>query len=234
MSAISITPPLSTQTWQLVFLHVLPEIRDRAALDFRHLGGEAKEEATQEAVASACVAFKSLASRGCLGAVTAGTLSNYAVKHVRSGRHVGGSQEGARDVMSRCSRSRHRVNVVSYDAADDSGDPWQRSLIADKRASIPDLAAFRIDFRHWLNQMDERDRQIISTLATGEHTRVVAERFGVTAGRISQLRREYERDWNSFHGEPCTNDATRTGPCLNGATSGQPNTLHQQKGGHCE
>src|SRR5437660_1185535 len=112
MSAIPVSLSNPALPWQAGFLAVLPEIRSRAALCFRSLMGEAREEATQEAVASACVAFRALSRRGRLGPVTAGTLTSYAVKHVRSGRHVGGSQEGAKDVMSRTAHRRHRVNVV--------------------------------------------------------------------------------------------------------------------------
>jgi len=75
-------------------------VEAHAALCFRHLPAEARAEATQEAIASACVAFHRLAACGKLRSATPGTLADFAVRHVHSGRHVGGSQIGARDVLS--------------------------------------------------------------------------------------------------------------------------------------
>jgi hypothetical protein len=39
-------------------------------------------------------------------------------------------------------------------------------------------------------------------LAAGETTSRVAQRFSVSLGRISQLRRELKAAWEAFHGEP--------------------------------
>jgi DNA-binding NarL/FixJ family response regulator len=62
-----------------------------------------------------------------------------------------------------------------------------------RKASLPDLVAFRIDFAAWLRSHPSRDRRINLMLATGESTRAVAKRFDISEGRISQLRRRYER-----------------------------------------
>jgi len=45
-------------------------------------------------------------------------------------------------------------------------------------------------------------RQVARTLALGETTKRTARRFRVTAGRVSQLRRELQNSWESFQGEP--------------------------------
>ncbi len=39
-------------------------------------------------------------------------------------------------------------------------------------------------------------------LMAGERTLDVANRFGLSAGRVSQKRREFHDDWRRFHGEP--------------------------------
>ena len=38
-------------------------------------------------------------------------------------------------------------------------------------------------------------------LLRGERTSDVARQFRISPGRISQLRREFERSWREFHGE---------------------------------
>jgi len=73
--------------------------------------------------------------------------------------------------------------------------------IADRKAPIPDLAAFRIDFARWLKGLTRRDQRVIAAFVSGERTWTVAERFGVSEARVSQLRRKYEREWRVFQGE---------------------------------
>jgi hypothetical protein len=38
-------------------------------------------------------------------------------------------------------------------------------------------------------------------MLVGERTRDLAARFGVTPGRVSQLRQEFYHDWSAFCGE---------------------------------
>jgi DNA-directed RNA polymerase specialized sigma subunit len=63
------------------------------------------------------------------------------------------------------------------------------------------LAAFRIDFAQWMKRLHRRDRRIIAAFVSGERTWSVAERFGISEGRVSQLRRKYEREWRVFQGQ---------------------------------
>jgi hypothetical protein len=42
---------------------------------------------------------------------------------------------------------------------------------------------------------------VAETLANGETTKTTAKRFRVSAGRISQLRRELQQRWQDFQGE---------------------------------
>lgn len=74
----------------------------------------------------------------------------------------------------------------------DRADGWRQMSLADRRVSVADLAAFRIDFECWLTTLSGRDRRIIAAFAAGQGTFAVAGRFGISAGRISQLRRRYE------------------------------------------
>ena len=64
------------------------------------------------------------------------------------------------------------------------------------RENPADVAGFWIDYQAWLARYDARKRKIAQALAVGGRTGEVAAEFGVTAGRIAQMRREFERDWN--------------------------------------
>ncbi len=109
--------------------------------------------------------------------------------------------------MSPACQRRHHVKVVSYDrdrlpaTLRDGTDAWKRIAVEDQKAGIPDLAAFRIDFAQWLRLLTDRDREIICALSSGDSTKLVAQRFGLSEGRVSQLRRKFERLWQIFQGE---------------------------------
>lgn len=74
-------------------------------------------------------------------------------------------------------------------------------LIAKRRQSIADLAAFRIDFAVWLRTLTRRGRQIIHGLVAGERPSDLADRLGFSRDWMSQLRRRYQRDWQVFQGD---------------------------------
>jgi hypothetical protein len=201
---MSAVPQLS---WQKGFLQVLPAVLTHAKIQFRRHGSQKREEAIQETIATACVNYQLAAARGKLNVVRPGSLADFAVKHVRAGRHVGGHQDGARDVMSSVCQHRHDVGVVSYDrhlfpsSVRNGTEGWRQLVLADRKVPVPELAAFRVDFSHWFEMRSRRDRSIISALIAGERPSVVADRMGITRGRVSQLRRRYEQDWRSFQGE---------------------------------
>jgi hypothetical protein len=194
---------VATSNWQAGFLHVLPAVQTHARIQFRHLPAVHREEAIQEAIASACVSYQLLAAKGRLHDAHHSTLADFAVRHVRAGRHVGGSQDATKDVLSPAAAKCHGVRVVSYDKRGWGGsDGWKQLAIEGRRrVSIPDLAAFRIDFARWLRTLSHRDRKIISAMVTGEGTNGVAGRFGMSRGRVSQLRRRYENLWQAFQGQ---------------------------------
>jgi hypothetical protein len=70
--------------------------------------------------------------------------------------------------------------------------------VADKRASIPDQVAAKIDVNAWFASLTHRTKQIAKDLAFGASTSEVAQKHGVTAGRISQLRRLLAESWAIF------------------------------------
>ena len=187
--------------WQAGFMSVLPAVATHANIQFRRLSPERREDAVQEAIASACVSYRSLAAKGRPHAARPSTLATFAVNHVRNGRHVGGSQDPARDALSPAAQARHRFRTTGYDVYDRDTGGWRQLAVADRRDPVPDTAAFRIDFARWLRTLARRDQRIISALIGGDGTGAVAGRFGLSPARVSQLRRRYEQLWRAFHGE---------------------------------
>jgi hypothetical protein len=201
MSAV----PQVSFDWQAGFLSVLPAIKTHARIQFRKLPAERREEAIAETIAAACANYQLAAAQGNLDVLKPGPLADFAVRHFRTGRHVGGKQDAAKDPLSPICQRRHGVRVDSYHAqrSGNGTDGWQQVAIADRTVGIADTAAFRIDFAQWLKMLVHRDRKIVAALVSGERTSAVADRFRLSWGRISQLRRKFERLWQAFQGEPC-------------------------------
>ena len=103
--------------------------------------------------------------------------------------------------MSAVAQARHGFRTVSLDVDDVAADTWRQVAVEDRKTAIPDLAAFRIDFARWLGTLADRDRRIVGAFVSGAGTSDVAERFGCTPARVSQLRRKYEQSWRAFQGD---------------------------------
>jgi hypothetical protein len=63
---------------------------------------------------------------------------------------------------------------------------------------VPDQVGFRLDFPAWRLRRCERDRRLIDDLMVGERALDVANRYGLSPARISQLRRAFHQDWLAF------------------------------------
>jgi hypothetical protein len=80
-------------------------------------------------------------------------------------------------------------------------DAFEERLADDTRTPVPDQVAFRLDFPAFLQTLTERDRRMALALAEGHQARDVAHRFGVSPGRVTQLRQQWRREWHAFQGE---------------------------------
>jgi hypothetical protein len=124
----------------------MPAIKTHLKFQLRRLPAERREEATQEAIASACASYRLLAAKGRLADAHPSTLAGFAVNHVLNRRHVGGSQDAARGAMSVIAQARHRFRVISYDRHRKNTGEWEQMALEDRKTSVPDLACFRVDY----------------------------------------------------------------------------------------
>jgi hypothetical protein len=190
-----------------LFLAMLPTIQRHALVAFRGLSAEAREEAVQEVVANTWVAFFRLVEQGRSERAFPTALARFAVAQVRDGRKVG-TPQNAGDVLSPCARKQNRLAVVErLDRFDKHEGLWIEAVIEDTRTPVLDQVWFRIDFPQWLAALSSRSRQVAQALAIGNTTASVARQIGVSAGRVSQLRRELYESWQRFHGE--SNESNR-------------------------
>ncbi len=180
---------------------MLPKIADHVSFSFRHLHGDNRDEMIQEVVANACTAFARLVEQGRSEAATWSSLARFAVRQARDGRKVGGSLN-IHDVCSLHCQIRKGVNVQSLSRGNDQEQEWREMVVEDHRTTPADVAAFHVDFRQFLKSLSRRNRKLALQLAKGHATSWIARNFKISAGRVSQLRRELFEAWQEFHGEP--------------------------------
>ena len=201
------------------FVAFLPRIDLHARIYFRFLPHDHKEEAVAETVALAWRWFVRLAERGKDAAQFVSALASYAARAVLSGRRLCG-QLPAKDVLSEVAQRRHGFTVQAlpqstrhpFDEVYMSVhgqrhiDALEEMLRDNTVTPPPDQAAFRIDFAAWRRTRTERDRRLMADLMLGERTSHVSRKYGITAGRVSQLRREFHDDWVRYSGADTDGD----------------------------
>ena len=183
------------------FLKMLPAIRRQASLAFRDLDPQRREELIAEVVANSFVAFRRLAQRRRLHVAFPTPLASFAIRQVRAGRRVGGKLN-VRDISSRHCQRVKEVCVQRLDRYDSKRHQWREIVVEDRRAGPDHVAMVRLDFAAWLDSLPMRNRHIAELLAAETPGQEVARRFGISSGRVSQLRRELRDDWYRFQGEP--------------------------------
>ena len=161
-------------------------------------------DAVQEVLACSLVAYVKLYERGRAHLAFPSVLVRYAVAQFHCGRRVG-TPSNSRDLFSPLASHRRGVYVNELDQHGNAVD-WRDVIVENRNSTPADIAAFRIDFAAWLSRLSRRKRGIARMLAAGETTTVTARRFRISAGRVSQIRRELEESWREYQGESAVDE----------------------------
>lgn len=207
MISVSSDAQTGSSDWQTEFLSLLPKIESHLHHAFRHRDPASLEEAIVDGVVICMMSFKSLFERGRAESITGSNLAWFAAKQVRSGRGAE-CHLNSRNPLSRYARLRRAIRIESLAYDDFSARKWVDELAQDHRSTVLDLVAIRMDFTAWLATLCQRSRRVAAELGQGASTSEVARNHGVTAGRISQLRRELADSWKRFQHEPSVNCET--------------------------
>ena len=193
------TPATSLHILHARFLLILPRIELHGRVCFRHLRcPHRQQDAVQEMVALCWKWFVRLAERGRDATRFPSALATYAAKAVRSGRRVT-AMERAKDALSPLAQQRQGFAVGKLPACSTlNGSPLEEALRDNTRSPVDEQVAFRLDFPAWLLTLARRDRRLVVGMALGHRTLDLARRFRLSAGRVSQLRREFKRGWDRF------------------------------------
>src|SRR4249920_1799725 len=147
-------------TWQSSFVAMLPEIEQKLHLAFCRLDREAREDAIEEGVVHSLLAYFRLVEQGRADVATASSLAWYSSRHVKRGRPAGGRMNG-KEPLSRYGQISNDIEV------ENQSGKWIDLLVEDKRASVADQVAAKMDFSAWFATLNKRMRQIARDLAFG-------------------------------------------------------------------
>jgi hypothetical protein len=179
---------------------MLPAIALHARIAFRNLDPESRAEAIQNAVCSACAAVARLAELNKLDLCYASVLGRFAVAQTRDGRMLG-RPLNCKDISSSYCQRQKRIVLERLDRFDREEHAWEEILVEDRHCGPFDIVRTKLDFGAWLRSLPVKLRRIARALANGERTGDVARRFGVSEGRISQIRSELKMAFDRFQGQ---------------------------------
>ena len=187
--------------WHAKLLAMLPTIIRYAKRAFRTYDPEARQEALQNVIANTTAAVAGLAKRGKLDLAYPTVLAKFGIRQTLDNRKTGSSLN-IKDVLSKYCQEHKGVMVERLDKFNEEEDCWKEAVVQDTRSlPVPEVVAFRVDFKDWLKSLHPRDRKVAQYLSLGHHTADAARRFKVTPSRIAHLRRELAESWRRFVGD---------------------------------
>jgi hypothetical protein len=181
---------------------VLPRVLLHGRVCFRDIKcPHRREDAIEEMIGLAWTWHLRLAEKGKDATHFPTALASYAARAVKSGSRVAGQQR-ANDVLSPVAQQRRHFFVGKLPDFETLTDHPVCEALLDNTKSPPDeTVCFKLDFMAWLASLTKRDRGIVQDLMMGERTLDVANKYKISAARISQKRREYRQDWQTFLGD---------------------------------
>ena len=195
------------------FLAILPRIETHAQIHFRYLRCPGKrEDAIAEVIAVAWKWFLRATEMGKNVSEFVSALADFAVRHVRQRPQAVQSVEGQGRVLTSRPASRRLPGLASglLDGPQPR-DLLRRSARAGShgrdggpsQGQYPESRARASGFPHRLSGLAVSTRgsqsRIAQDMTLDLGTFELAEKHGVSPGRISQMRREFVRDWERFH-----------------------------------
>jgi hypothetical protein len=171
------------------FTEQLPTMERMARRHFLHLNPEARQEAVTNTLALAWMFLYRLFRQG--RAHEPEILRScvwYAVRQTKVGRTPQGCPKAKDALAPRWVGPTRLPNV----------DPDQ---FISRNTPIPAAVSFRVDVPEFMATLKVRQRQMAVDLASGMTTSEAAKKYNLSAGRISQFRKEFKAKFDEFFGE---------------------------------
>jgi hypothetical protein len=210
--ALDLTDPETLARVQQEYAEAIPRIEAHAKVHFRGIRDPGRRgDAIQDTIGIGWKHWLSAIKNGKDPKDFVSSIAEMAVRHVRVGRLVW-RQEPAKDVMSpraqhskgfaveqlNVSTARPHEQFYSDPHGQEQMDTLEERLADNTRTPPPEQAAFREQYGMLLEQMGPRNGPIVDDMAAGENTFALADKYKLSPGRVSQLRREAEKTWRKI------------------------------------
>lgn len=174
---------------QNYFVQHHAEMRRLAHFHFRRLEPDQRQEAIQNTLALAWKFLYALFEQGRLHhPKTWNGVLWYAIQQTRCGRKPQGKMR-SQDAYE-C-RRRGRVKFEFVDLQD----------LIGRRTAVIDQVIFKVDVQRFVSTLTPRQQMLTYELASGERTKDVAQKHGVTPGAVSQFRAKFKKLYDEFFAE---------------------------------
>jgi hypothetical protein len=182
-----------------------PRIEAYAHIFFGHhrKNPELMEELTQQAMANA---WKSFLKKHELGENPSEYLSMMAARAcqgARNGRKMqgGDSLRNVSNPITQRERGFYMGKLPDVENCADLDNALMKALADTRHPSPYEEARFNIDTKAWLDQLGSPKKEMAQDMVKGETTMALAEKYGKSQGRISQIRGQLIEDNRRFYGE---------------------------------
>jgi hypothetical protein len=174
---------------QDTFTQRLPAMQRTARLHFLGFPPEVRQEMVANTIAICWKFFYGLFLQGRVDHPNILTSCvYYAIRHTVCGRTVQ-SKTRAKDAFEH--RRSGKVRFEEFDL----------NHFVGRNTPVVDQVSFRVDVPMFLNTLNGRERRLALDLAFGMTTGEAAEKYGLSAGRISQFRTKFKRRYEEFFAE---------------------------------
>ena len=180
---------MSPAAGQLLVNEIMPIIQATVHRTVKPVGAEDFGELVQDTVVMAAQLVESCEARG--KPIYPGSVAYYAIQHAKSGRRSTGATRT--DAMCPAAQLDDHVTVASMDEAvpGEHGDELTlHEMLAAPAEDVAQIAARELDWHDLMEDMSDRDLAILRTTIAGESLGLLAQQFGVTPARVTQLKRE--------------------------------------------
>ena len=180
------------------FLELMPAITTMTRAAFKNCNPDKQDDALQSVLVASYLSVRRLAQSGRLNEAFSTPIGWFAIKAYRVGR-IGGMPMNSTDTLAESTRARKRVQIESYNNFSRIKKGWGEIFMTDGRVNVAKEVCFKLDYEGWLETLSVRQRQMLEGMIAGDTTSELAEKFNLSAGRISQIRRELVESWKNYH-----------------------------------
>ena len=188
---------------------VMPIIQATVPRVVKPVGAEDAGELVQDTLTMAAQLVESLEARG--KPIYPGSVAYYAIQHAKHGRRSYGAIRT--DAMCPAAQLDENVRMAAMDEAitGEQGDEMTLHDLLPGRWEDPSQAAAReLDWAELLEDCNERDVALLQTTINGESLSLLADQFGVSPARVTQLKRELGRQISLRWGPSALADVARS------------------------